>query len=92
MHITGDLSLADFGTLITHEGYPKLADYLHSAFPGTKFIVVGEKSYAVESAVAPTGDIGVRLSGRSSSTLRRVRRRCSAAAIVPERARTFPAI
>src|SRR4026209_2004802 len=24
MHITGDLSLADFGTLISHEGYPKL--------------------------------------------------------------------
>jgi len=69
MHITGDLSLADFGTLIGHEEYPKLADYLHSAFPGTKFIVVGEKSYAVESAVAPTGDIGVRMSGRSSSTL-----------------------
>ena len=69
MHITGDLSLADFGTLIEHEGYPKLADYLHEAFPGTKFIVVGEKSYAVESAVAPTGDIGVRMSGRSSSTL-----------------------
>ncbi|MGH3924057.1 MAG: alkaline phosphatase family protein, partial [Pseudonocardiaceae bacterium] len=69
MHITGDLSLADFGTLISHEDYPKLADYLHEAFPGTKFIVVGEKSYAVESAVAPTGDIGVRMSGRSSSTL-----------------------
>ena len=69
MHITGDLSLADFGTLIEHEGYPKLADYLHGAFPGTKFIAVGEKSYAVESAVAPTGDIGVRMSGRSSSTL-----------------------
>ncbi|HWL91404.1 MAG TPA: hypothetical protein VNP90_08565, partial [Actinomycetota bacterium] len=69
MHITGDLSLADFGTLISHEGYPKLADYLHDAFPGTKFIAVGEKSYAVESAVAPTGDIGVRMSGRSSSTL-----------------------
>jgi hypothetical protein len=69
MHITGDLGLADFGTLISHEGYPKLADYLHDAFPGTKFIVVGEKSYAVESAVAPTGDIGVRMSGRSSSTL-----------------------
>src|SRR5688572_10159574 len=69
MHITGDLSLADFGTLISHEDYPKLADYLHDAFPGTKFIAVGEKSYAVESAVAPTGDIGVRMSGRSSSTL-----------------------
>ena len=69
MHITGDLSLGDFGTLIAHEGYLKLADYLHTAHPGTKFIVVGEKSYAVESAVAPNGDIGVRMSGRSSSTL-----------------------
>lgn len=68
MHITGDLSLANFGTLISHEGYPKLADYLHDAFPGKKFIVAGEKSYAVESAVAPTGDIGVRLSSRSPSS------------------------
>jgi hypothetical protein len=70
MHITGDLSLANFGTLISHEGYPKLADYLHGAFPGTKFIVVGEKSYAVESAVAPSNatDIGVRLSSRSPNS------------------------
>jgi hypothetical protein len=67
MHITGDLSLADFGTLIGHAGYPKLADYLHVAYPGTKFIVVGEKSYAVESAAAPTGDIAVRLSSRRSN-------------------------
>jgi arylsulfatase A-like enzyme len=70
MHITGDLSLANFGTLISHEGYPKLADYLHGAFPGKKFIVVGEKSYAVESAVAPSNatDIGVRLSSRSPNS------------------------
>lgn len=39
MHITGDLSLADYGTLISNEGYPKLADYLHGEFPGSKFIV-----------------------------------------------------
>ena len=57
MHITGDLSLTDFGTLVNHEGYPKLADYLHTAYPGTKFITVGEKSYAVESATASSGDI-----------------------------------
>jgi hypothetical protein len=66
MHITGDLSLADFGTLVTGADYPKLADYLHAAYPGTKFITVGEKSYAVESATAATGDIGVRLSSRRS--------------------------
>lgn len=68
MHITGDLSAADFGTLITRQGYPKLADYLHTAYPGKKFIVVGEKSYAVDSAAAPTGDIAVRLSDRVGSS------------------------
>jgi hypothetical protein len=67
MHITGDLSLADFGTLVDNEGYPKLADYLHAAYPGSKFITVGEKSYAVESATASSGDIAVRLSGRSAN-------------------------
>lgn len=69
MHITGDLSLADFSTIVNAEGYPKLADYLHAAYPGTKFITVGEKSYAVESATTSAGDIGVRLSSRSSSSL-----------------------
>jgi Type I phosphodiesterase / nucleotide pyrophosphatase len=69
MYITGDLSLDNFGTLVNGEGYPKLADYLHAAQPGSKFIVVGEKSYAVESAAASTADIAVRLSSRSSSSL-----------------------
>jgi hypothetical protein len=67
MHITGDLSLTDFGTLVNGEHYLKLADYLHTAYPGTKFITVGEKSYAVESATAATGDIAVRLSSRRSN-------------------------
>ncbi len=66
MHITGDLSLADFATIENNDGvaYPKLADYLHSKYPGSKFITVGEKSYAVESATGATGDIAVRLSSR----------------------------
>jgi hypothetical protein len=67
MYITGDLSLGNFGTLVDNEGYPKLADYLHTAQPGTKFITVGEKSYAVESATANSGDIAVRLSDRQSN-------------------------
>ena len=68
MHITGDLSLADFGTdPKNNAGYPKLADYLHTAQPGTKFITVGEKSYAVETATGATGDIAVRLSSRQSN-------------------------
>ena len=66
MHITGDLSLDDFVTIQKNHGrtYPKLADYLHKARPGTKFITVGEKSYAVDTATGASGDIGVHLSGR----------------------------
>jgi hypothetical protein len=68
MHITGDLSLADFSTIEKNHGqpYPKLADYLHTARPGTKFITVGEKSYAVESATGASGDIAVRLGSRKT--------------------------
>jgi hypothetical protein len=66
MHITGDLSLSDFALIEKNNGvaYPKLADYLHAAYPGTKFITVGEKSYAVESATGASGDIAVRMSSR----------------------------
>ncbi len=68
MHITGDLSLSDFALIEKNNGvpYPKLADYLHTAYPGTEFITVGEKSYAVESATGATGDIAVRMSSRRS--------------------------
>ncbi len=68
MHITGDLSLSDFALIEKNNGvaYPKLADYLHTAYPGTTFITVGEKSYAVESATGATGDIAVRMSSRRS--------------------------
>jgi hypothetical protein len=69
MHITGSFGVAEFTTIVNAAGYPKLSDYLHGAFPGKKFIAVGEKAYAVDSAVAGTGDIGVRLSGRSSGSL-----------------------
>ncbi len=69
MHITGDLSLADFAALEQRNGAPylKLADYLHTAYPGTKFITVGEKSYAVESATGGSGDIAVRLGSRKAA-------------------------
>jgi arylsulfatase A-like enzyme len=69
MHITGDLSLGDFATIEKNGGapYPKLADYLHAARPGGKFITVGEKSYAVESATGASGDIAVRLSSRRTN-------------------------
>ena len=71
MHITGDFSLADFGTVQKNNGasYPKLADYVDAARPGTKFITVGEKSYAVETAAAKGGpnDIAVRLGSRKAA-------------------------
>ncbi len=53
--------------LLVIEDEPKLADYLQTAQPGKKFIVVGQKSYAVESAAAKSAwdtsddDIYVRL-------------------------------
>jgi hypothetical protein len=69
MHITGDLSLADFALLQERDGiaYPKLADYLHDARDDGKFITVGQKAYAVESATGATGDIAVRMSSRRTN-------------------------
>jgi hypothetical protein len=61
---TGSLTMEQFGTLVLNSNYPKLADYLHQAKPGTKFIVVGEKSYPVDSIAAPSADIAVKLSDR----------------------------
>jgi len=74
MWTTGELTYPQFGALIQDEGYPKLADYLQQAQPGKKFIVVGQKAYAVDSAAAESRfdtsstDIAVRFGGRSSST------------------------
>lgn len=67
--VTGSFTQQQFGTLIDNRGYPKLSDYLN-AQSGGKFITVGEKTYAVESATAGSNnpnDIAVSMSGRSSS-------------------------
>jgi hypothetical protein len=50
---------------LRHGDYPKLADYLHAAHPGTKFISAGQKNYAVYSSNGPTGDIAVTFSSRN---------------------------
>lgn len=74
MWITGELSYAQYGTLVQDAGYPKLADYLQKAQPDKKFIVVGQKGYAVETAAAESAhdtfhaDIAVRFGSRSSSS------------------------
>jgi hypothetical protein len=65
MWISGSWSRQQFNDLIAHSGYPKLADYLHAAHPGTEFITAGQKNYAVYSANGPTGDIAVTLSSRN---------------------------
>ena len=72
--ITGELTYDQYGTIIQNKGYPKLADYLQEAQPGKKFIVVGQKGYAVDSSAAESAwdssdtDIAVRFSSRTSST------------------------
>jgi hypothetical protein len=67
MWITGSLTRDQFNALIADGGYPKLADYLHAAHPGTKFIAAGQKDYAVWTSNGPTGDISVTFSGRNAS-------------------------
>ncbi len=67
MRVTGGLTLAQFEIIGNAEGYPKLSDYLHTRSPGSKFIAVGEKSHAVESVIAGTGDSGVRMSSRRAA-------------------------
>lgn len=66
MWITGSLSRDQFNLLIANGAYPKLADSLHGAYPGSKYIVVGQKAYAAYSASGPTGDITVTFSSRNA--------------------------
>ena len=62
--VTGSLTADQFALLEQHSGVRNLADYLHAAHPGTKFAVVGEKPYAVQTAAGPNADITVTFSGR----------------------------
>ena len=64
----GDLGTADYVKLITAAGnYPKLGDYLHSAFPGTIVANVGQKGYQVESMAAESSDYWVRMGSKKST-------------------------
>lgn len=65
LHLSGSLTSDQYDTLIAVQGYRKASDYLKAEFPGTKFITVGEKSYAAYTAGGPTTDISVTFSGRS---------------------------
>jgi hypothetical protein len=67
MWISGSLGRTQFNDLISHGGYAKLADHLKGTYPGTKFITVGQKNYAVYSSNGPTGDISVTLSSANQT-------------------------
>jgi hypothetical protein len=63
----GDLGYAQYKQLIEDLGYPKLGDYLHEKFPGTKVANVGQKGYQVESMAASSSDIYVRMGSKKAA-------------------------
>lgn len=65
MYVSGSLTRDQLNALIAHAGYKKLPDYLHAARPGSKFIAVGQKNYAVFSSSNAAGDISLTFSGRN---------------------------
>jgi hypothetical protein len=65
-YVTGSMSSTQFDTLIQDEGYPKLADYLHTAFPGTTVAAIGEKNYAVHTMGGPGADMRITFGSRNA--------------------------
>ena len=65
-YVTGSMGFAQFDTLIEDQGYPKLADYLHAAFPGTVVAAIGEKNYAVHSMGGPGADMRITFGSRTA--------------------------
>ncbi len=65
-YVTGSMSAAQFDTLIADKGYPKLADYLHAAFPGTTVAAIGEKNYAVHTMGGPGADMRITFGSRTA--------------------------
>jgi arylsulfatase A-like enzyme len=63
----GDLSYDQFQALEDHYAYPKLGDYMHSAFPGSKVAYFGEKGYQVKSMAAGNADYWMDFSGKYST-------------------------
>jgi predicted AlkP superfamily pyrophosphatase or phosphodiesterase len=65
-YVTGSMSAAQFDTVIDAEGYPKLADYLHTAYPGKVVAAIGEKNYAVHTMGGPGADMRITFGGRTA--------------------------
>ncbi len=64
-YLPGDLSRDQIYDLQAHAGYPKLQDYLHTAFPGKKVATVSPKRYAAWTYGGSTSDITVTFGSRS---------------------------
>ncbi len=63
--VTSSLSRDQFFALQADSGVKRLGDFLHEAYPGTKFITVGEKPTATYTSGGPSADIIVTFSGRN---------------------------
>jgi hypothetical protein len=64
IYITGDLTSDQFDALIRSRNYPKLANYLHRARPGTTVAAIGQKPYALYTMSGPAADMRITFSGR----------------------------
>ncbi len=69
LYSTGLLTTAQFGALAASQSYPKLADYLRARTPGSKFVMIGWKSYPSDSVDGNSGpdDIAIRMSSRGAA-------------------------
>jgi hypothetical protein len=63
--VTSSLGRDQFFKLQAASGAKRLGDFLHEAYPGTKFITVGEKPTATYTSGGPSADIIVTFGGRS---------------------------
>lgn len=65
-YVTGSMSQPQFDALIQDKGYPKLADYLDTAFPDRVVATIGEKNYAVHTMGGPGSDIRLTFGSRNA--------------------------
>jgi hypothetical protein len=65
-YVSGSMAAEQFDAIIEDRGYPKLADYLHRAFPGTKVAAIGEKNYATYSMGGPGADMRITFGSRNA--------------------------
>ncbi len=63
-HVTGSMSSTQFDDLINAGGYPKIADYLRTAFPGTIVAAIGQKNYAVHTMGGPGANMRITFGSR----------------------------